>query len=832
MAAIALLKFVQGATTGPDGEALYCTTGTQVDVSNVSNVDVASWQIDLLYTPPGSGVAVATPLAFSNTATAPAASFTPDVAGCFRVRLTVYESAGRVGVSNVDIRNVIVRTSKHGWVLPPFQDLPLPLPLLGSSEPGEKPNELNVGGQALGWHGGNSDGLLHNILKEIDESNFDIIPDPDTTNQVFATFNIGYREPMSVVVGPVGDLVFTNSNFVTVFISMTPPGVAPEAVQFDSSDDAILSTASFSTASATSFDLTATDTKIWASLYDGVGASLVEITPGDPIVAGSPAAVGAGMLLGNGAFDGTDMWYTNVLGGTLVRINAVSPSSPTATLSAGGQYYGCAADLDTDNYADASPRIWSADNSVGDLARIELSTPAVDATVDINAAVASEPLGVAVGGGYVWCFTTDADLVRVTPHPAAVDDDASLSGTFVRILSAGYDETNDKVWLLGINSSDNMEVARITPATLAVEDTVELDSSGANSTLAAAAGIPFKFAFDNGFVWVTDPEVDGTGNGTLYKINLTGSLTATAMVPTLSSGFASPGGDISGGIQNAVVVGLQNRAVSGDLPDSGDILAFTGSSWEPFPVSGDVSLFVLGSAIEVRGIRGETIEDDDPSVGEILQYTGSEWSMQGYRRIMLQSNASSSFNWNGTAEIINCSGTEDQTVTMAATSAAGKVVWIRALGGDGWITILRHDASQIARFRRGSAEYVGLFVTPDTVDQWSVITPLINEIRESITADQDDYDPTGWAGASHVLLTTDASRTVTGFAAPAGSTNRQAEKVIINVGAQDLVIAHENVASAEENRVITTTAADITLGQRISTRMYYDFIDDRWRVIS
>ena len=163
MAAIALLKFIQGARVGGNGHALVVLPGVQVDISNGGdNTDVNSWRLELLDGPPGSPFeqvpGTPTLLAENPSSSTPAASSTPAVIafpGSYRVRLQVWTGSNYTGVLDTDIRNYAVPTPLNSIIIPPFQKLPDPLPLLGSGVPGEKPNELNFEGQPFGWSGPN-----------------------------------------------------------------------------------------------------------------------------------------------------------------------------------------------------------------------------------------------------------------------------------------------------------------------------------------------------------------------------------------------------------------------------------------------------------------------------------------------------------------------------------------------------------------------------------------------------------------------------------------------------------------------------------------------------
>lgn len=92
-----------------------------------------------------------------------------------------------------------------------------------------------------------------------------------------------------------------------------------------------------------------------------------------------------------------------------------------------------------------------------------------------------------------------------------------------------------------------------------------------------------------------------------------------------------------------------------------------------------------------------------------------------------------------------------------------------------------------------------------------------------ITANTDNYAPTGWNAYGKVLrLTTDASRNLTGL--QGGYDGREAE--IYNVGAQDLVLM-DDVTSTAANRF--KLGANVTLNANEGIRLRYDATSSRWR---
>lgn len=158
----ALIKITQGAITDVPGRALKGVLATDdVIFSNGDDTGVVSWKYELLYVPPGSAIALTT----QGPGSTPTFNMgQPDQEGSYRVRLTVADASGAEGV---DIRVFTVPLPGLGFIAPPYQGLPLPLPRDG---PGAKPDELNFDGQPYGWDGNDDPNhkLLYQALKAID----------------------------------------------------------------------------------------------------------------------------------------------------------------------------------------------------------------------------------------------------------------------------------------------------------------------------------------------------------------------------------------------------------------------------------------------------------------------------------------------------------------------------------------------------------------------------------------------------------------------------------------------------------------------------------------
>lgn len=100
--------------------------------------------------------------------------------------------------------------------------------------------------------------------------------------------------------------------------------------------------------------------------------------------------------------------------------------------------------------------------------------------------------------------------------------------------------------------------------------------------------------------------------------------------------------------------------------------------------------------------------------------------------------------------------------------------------------------------------------------QLSVTTPA------QLAADVNDYDLSAgqWARVS-----SDASRNVTGILAEADGT----WKLVTNVGANNVVLQHQNAGSSAANRILSHSGADITLAAEDAALLIYDDTTDRWR---
>ena len=110
------------------------------------------------------------------------------------------------------------------------------------------------------------------------------------------------------------------------------------------------------------------------------------------------------------------------------------------------------------------------------------------------------------------------------------------------------------------------------------------------------------------------------------------------------------------------------------------------------------------------------------------------------------------------------------------------------------------------------------FAINSLIMQWVMGTPA------QITADQNNY---ALPDEAIVRLSSDASRTITGFS-PAEEGHFH---ILINVGAEDIVIANLDGGSIAANQVITLSGAGVTLGPNGTFIMVYDVVSSKWRQV-
>lgn len=105
---------------------------------------------------------------------------------------------------------------------------------------------------------------------------------------------------------------------------------------------------------------------------------------------------------------------------------------------------------------------------------------------------------------------------------------------------------------------------------------------------------------------------------------------------------------------------------------------------------------------------------------------------------------------------------------------------------------------------------------------------LVGDISPAqITANQNDYNPTGLADASVLRLSTDASRNLTSIAG--GSDGRVL--LILNIGSNNLVLKDDDGATGTAGNRFALSG-DVTLAGDQGAIIWYDSTSSRWRIFA
>lgn len=586
MAAIALIKLTQGPNTDLGGIAVLGTLWDgQVVVTNDNNTDVVAWEIYLRDAPPGSLLSTGLLAAASNNT--PMANFLPDVSGSYRVELIV---TGPGGVTNRDIRVFAIPfPTGRGLIAPPYQKLPDPLPVLGSGLSGEKPNELNFGGQERGWSGDDdtSRPLLYQLVKEVN----DLVDVPDfaaaNDDDVLTVSRFAYNDPVAIAVVGEADAWVANSNFS----NSGTPGYYPGAMRFIPA----LDTGSAGGSTTDNDEILVGivydgSTYFWVAGYDGVSLDghVRKMTAANPPTFSSEYVMNVGGGDAASAIDFGEgyIWVTD--DAALWRLDPTTPIPGTSVLSSIG-LSDVLVDSDTIHYGDLQPRVWVSDTALGGWQRVELSTPAVDATLPITNAL---PVCLSVGAGYIWSAgndgaTTAATLFRIVPDPIALSaqttsiDAVAPNSTVLDVL---YDTVSGKVFVyLSEVTTNRPLLLRVHPTTLVVEDSVVL----ALGTASAGGPYPRLSAVD-GYILV--PVMDPGGTPEVYKVDATDFTTVTTINNYRSveweaggGGAVTLAGDATGPSGSNTVEKIRNIDINPAAPTTtGQVLRYNGSTtrWE------------------------------------------------------------------------------------------------------------------------------------------------------------------------------------------------------------------------------------------------------------
>lgn len=113
--------------------------------------------------------------------------------------------------------------------------------------------------------------------------------------------------------------------------------------------------------------------------------------------------------------------------------------------------------------------------------------------------------------------------------------------------------------------------------------------------------------------------------------------------------------------------------------------------------------------------------------------------------------------------------------------------------------------------------------------EWGMGGGAFSQISATVTADEDDFEPTGWGAATHVILTlTGGNWDITGFAAATGSD--AFVKTILNASSFAATLTDSDAGSVEANRSLLPGDLDFSLGKNEAATIFYDATATRWRL--
>lgn len=227
-----------------------------------------------------------------------------------------------------------------------------------------------------------------------------------------------------------------------------------------------------------------------------------------------------------------------------------------------------------------------------------------------------------------------------------------------------------------------------------------------------------------------------------------------------------------------------------------------------------------------RGPGGYHLRLDLDAIAQTLNLTNNNVTIN-----------SSQNDYNISSSVTLVDATAAFNFTGFVSPGTAQVIFIKNIGTF-VITFVHESASSTAanRFKMPTASDLNL--PPQSIAmfkydlQQSRWQPVMNQMQQytaytksQITSGQNDYALSEYA--HEYRLSTDASRTVTGFA------NGYAGRLVLlmNIGSFDLVIANQSASSSAANRVITGSAASLTLAADQGALMAYDGTSSRWRVI-
>jgi hypothetical protein len=174
------------------------------------------------------------------------------------------------------------------------------------------------------------------------------------------------------------------------------------------------------------------------------------------------------------------------------------------------------------------------------------------------------------------------------------------------------------------------------------------------------------------------------------------------------------------------------------------------------------------------------------------------------------------------------SGDARMQISKESVAKTASVFFSDAFSGRAEFGLVGSDAFKLKVSADGSAWVEALTIDQTTgnlaLPRGLALTGIISPPQ--ITANQNDYNPTGVATAAVLQLSSDAARTVSGLAG--GAEGRVVS--LLNIGSQPIVFSDESTSSSAANRF--ALGANLAVAAKQAAMLRYDGTAARWRLIA
>lgn len=446
--------------------------------------------------------------------------------------------------------------------------------------------------------------------------------------------------------------------------------------------------------------------------------------------------------------------------------------------------------------------------STGDIAGASMSTFGLSLLNDVDAAAARTTLGAQALDATLTALSGANWAANAIPIGSGADTVAQVSfaaNTFP-----------------GRSSSGNLVAKTMTDFGFSLVD--DANAAAAQSTLGLVIGTNVQ-AFDAtlqalaGTNWAANSVAVGTGVNTATQV----TLTTNTLLANDSGGtvFASPVSDVS--LANLLPQASFSawRSALGATTVGGNLFTLANPSAIRFiRINADNSVTLQTAANFVTDI-GLEANANYVHIAGTETITGAKTFQMATGFINITSSTGTNHAY---TQFSNTGGTyfvgiDNSAGSAFSTGVAYAGVWQVPATRSAIVSV--SGTGNIATFSATGAAVTGLVSYTAALFETGVISPA------QITANTDNYAPTGFATTRWIRVSTDVSRNITGLAG--GAAGRRVG--IINIGAQNLVFQHD-VTSTAANRFLCPGSAAFTLNANDAVELWYDTTSSRWRLIA